>query len=91
MKVKLRRAVKRPIQTINIVGEFIRLDALLKFSGLVMTGGESKQLILDSLVMVNGVTCTQRGKKIHPGDTVVYGDVMLKVISLEKEIVENQT
>lgn len=51
--------------------EFIRLDALLKFAGVAMSGGEAKQAILDGYLLVNGSVCTQRGKKIRPGDVVV--------------------
>ena len=34
------------------------------------TGGEAKLLIQEGQVLVNGEVCTQRGKKIRPGDDV---------------------
>lgn len=49
---------------------FIRLDALLKLSGAVGTGGQAKLLIQNGGVTVNGECCTMRGKKLFPGDTV---------------------
>ena len=55
---------------IDITTEFIRLDALLKFSAAVESGGEAMLLIQDAQVKVNGEICTQRGKKIREGDTV---------------------
>lgn len=55
---------------ITITTEFIKLDALLKFSGLAYTGGEAKILIQEGQVLVNGEVCTMRGKKIRSGDTV---------------------
>lgn len=55
---------------ISITTEFIKLDALLKFSGLVYTGGEAKILIQEGQVLVNGEVCTMRGKKIRSGDIV---------------------
>ena len=55
---------------IKITTEFIKLDALLKFSSMVGSGGEAKMLIQDEQVLVNGEVCTMRGKKIRPGDTV---------------------
>lgn len=58
------------METITIETEFIKLDALLKFAALTGTGGEAKQVITDGMVAVNGETCTMRGKKIRPGDTV---------------------
>ena len=55
-------------ETVTISTPFIRLDALLKFKGEAETGGQAKQMIQDGLV--NGETCTARGKKIKPGDVV---------------------
>ena len=47
---------------INITGEFIRLDALLKFAAFCASGGEAKLRIAAGEVLVNGEACTQRGK-----------------------------
>ena len=55
---------------IHIDTEFIRLDALLKYAGLVQTGGEAKLRIQGGEVRVDGEICTQRGKKLRDGDTV---------------------
>ena len=60
------------METITIETEFLKLDALLKFAALTATGGEAKQVITDGMVAVNGETCTMRGKKIRPGDTVTF-------------------
>ena len=67
------------METITITTEFIKLQDLLKFSGLVYTGGEAKVLIQEGAVSVNGEVCTQRGKKLRPGDTVTFGDKQLAV------------
>ena len=56
------------VEQIKIETPFIRLDALLKFAGLVETGGEAKLVIQDGEVTVNGEVCTMRGKKLRPGD-----------------------
>lgn len=58
------------METIAITGEFIKLDALLKFANLVSSGGEAKLRIAGGEVKVNGEVCTMRGKKLHPGDQV---------------------
>ena len=58
------------MEKIAITSELIKLDAFLKFSGLCETGGEAKLCVEDGLVSVNGEVCTQRGKKLRPGDTV---------------------
>lgn len=58
---------------------FIKLEALLKFEGLSGTGGEAKERIQGGEVRVNGQVCTQRGKKLVPGDTVELDGVRLTV------------
>ena len=57
---------------IPIHTEFIRLDALLKLAGEVPTGGVAKEIIQNGEVTVNGEVCTMRGKKIRPGDDVLF-------------------
>ena len=64
---------------IEIHSEFIELDAFLKLSGLAETGGEAKLMVADGEVLVNGEVCTQRGKKLRPGDTVSFGGETLEV------------
>ena len=54
-------------------GEYITLDALLKASGLVTSGGAAKLLIADGGVRVNGEAETRRGRKLRAGDEVVVG------------------
>lgn len=56
---------------IKITTEFIKLDQLLKFSGIADNGAFAKEIILDGLVKYNGEVCTMRGKKVHPGDKVL--------------------
>lgn len=58
------------MDSILIHTDFIKLDAMLKFAGLVETGGEAKLLIQQGQVQVNGEVCTMRGKKLRSGDTV---------------------
>lgn len=67
--------------TIKIDTEFIKLQDLLKFSGLCETGGQAKIYIQNGEVLVNGEVCTMRGKKIRNGDTAKIGDEEIKVIS----------
>ena len=67
------------IQTTKITTEFIKLDSLLKYEGLVETGGEAKLAIQGGEVKVNGEVCTMRGKKIRPGDQVELDGVTVIV------------
>ena len=64
---------------ISIETEYIKLDSLLKLSGLCEPGGEAKIVINEGLVSVNGEVCPMRGKKIRPGDRVSFDGVLLEV------------
>ena len=57
-------------KTVKIHTEYIKLDDLLKFAGVLGSGGQAKAVIVDGLVKVDGEVCTMRGKKLRSGDTV---------------------
>lgn len=59
------------MESIEISTEFIRLDALLKLTGLVDTGGQAK-FVSKWGSFRQGETCTMRGKKLRSGDTASY-------------------
>ena len=63
------------MKTVVITTEFIKLQDLLKFEKLVDSGGMAKVIIQNGEVMVNGEVCTMRGKKIRPGDDVLFEGV----------------
>ncbi len=67
------------MRDIEIKTEFIKLDALLKFAACVSSGGEAKTAVEEGLVSVNGEVCTMRGKKLRPGDTVIFAGEELKI------------
>ena len=79
MKIKVKVKEKKE-ELVKINTEFIRLDALLKFENLVMSGGEAKAVIQDEMVKYNGEICTMRGKKVYPGDTVEFAGRKMKVV-----------
>ena len=55
------------------------MDQFLKFAGVAETGGHAKQLIKEGIVLFNGEICTQRGKKLYPGDEVTVENYRLLV------------
>ncbi|MCB9136341.1 MAG: RNA-binding S4 domain-containing protein [Anaerolineales bacterium] len=57
----------------------IELAKLLKYEGLVATGGEAKIIITEGHVRVNGEVETRRGKKINVGDVVQVGNESIKI------------
>ena len=67
------------MKTIVIQTEYIKLQDLLKFANLVETGGAAKEAVQAGKVQGNGEACTQRGKKIRPGDQVLFDGEILTV------------
>lgn len=66
-------------ETVTITTEYIKLQDLLKFAGVVDTGGMAKEVIQAGQVKVNGETCAMRGKKLRPGDVAELNGVRLVV------------
>lgn len=55
------------MEEIFIETEFIKLDQLLKFAGIVQMGTDAKYFISEGLVLVDGEVETRRGRKIYDG------------------------
>lgn len=64
---------------VEIKTEYIKLDSLMKFSGLCDTGGFAKELIQQGEVKLNGEICRMRGKKIRSGDEIEAGGYKVRV------------
>ena len=59
----------------------IDLGQLLKFAGLVDTGGDAKALLADGAVAVNGEVDTRRGRTLRDGDVVaVRGEDPVRIV-----------
>ena len=48
----------------------ITLGQLLKFIGMIPTGGEIKSFLMETTIKVNGEHENRRGRKLSPGDVV---------------------
>ncbi len=57
----------------QITTPFIKLDSFLKVENAVSSGGEAKMMIAEGYITVNGEVELRRGRKLYPGDRVVYG------------------
>lgn len=68
------------MEEIKIYTDFIKLDDLLKFAGMLGTGGMAKAVIQDGLVTVDGEVCTMRGKKLRGGEIVSFNGYTVKVV-----------
>lgn len=79
IKVKVKVAEKN-FREVKITTDDIRLDAALKLSSAVSTGGQAKMVIQDNMVKVNGDVCTIRGKKLFDGDEFSFDNKFYKII-----------
>lgn len=61
-----------PVDDVSIGGEMIRLGQFLKFSGLLDSGGDAKEVVIDGYVTVNGEVDRRRGRQLHDGDLVTF-------------------
>jgi ribosome-associated protein len=67
------------MRDIEIHREPIDLYKLLKFEGLVSSGGEGKAVIDQGLVVVNGEIETRKRRKIISGDVVEYAGEQFRI------------
>lgn len=60
--------------------DFIKLGQLMKAAGLSDTGSDAKDEILSGNVKVNDEVELRRGRKLRDGDTVSFGQKVIRVI-----------
>jgi ribosome-associated protein len=68
------------MQQIKLREDYIKLGQALKAAGLVESGVDAKNEILDGMVKVNGAVEYQRGKKLYDGDLVEFNGEQIKII-----------
>ncbi|MFV0499005.1 MAG: RNA-binding S4 domain-containing protein [Bacilli bacterium] len=59
---------------IYIKGDFIQLNKLLKYAGIISTGGEAKFFIEDNDIKLNGNSVYELRKKIRVGDNLTINN-----------------
>jgi ribosome-associated protein len=70
------------MEIIYLRDEFIKLGQALKAAGFVDSGVEAKEVIQESLVLVNGEVDTRRGRKLYEGDVVSFENQTIKIEKL---------
>lgn len=60
------------MKNVKIETEYIKLDQFLKWSDIVPTGTESRILISENKIKVNGQVEVRRGKKLRKGDIIEF-------------------
>jgi ribosome-associated protein len=66
--------VPADVRTVEISREPVELYKILKFEGMVGSGGEAKAVIAAGQVLVNAKIETQKRKKIVAGDTIEFNN-----------------
>ncbi|MCI8691670.1 MAG: RNA-binding S4 domain-containing protein [Lachnospiraceae bacterium] len=67
------------MEIVHLREEYIKLGQALKAAGLTGSGVESKIVIQDGRVKVNGEIETRRGKKLVAGDKVEYNGEVIQI------------
>jgi len=76
-------------QHFEISDDYIELNKLLKASGLCETGGQTKAIIEDGLVIVDEEVETRKRRKIKNGMIVKYNNQSLLIVV--KKLENNST
>ena len=67
------------MDVIKLRDEYIKLGQALKAAGLVESGAQAKDVILEGLVQVNGENDTRRGRKLYAEDVITFDGEEVKI------------
>jgi len=68
------------MQDVIINREPVELYKVLKFEGLVGTGGEAKLVVADGLVLVNGEPEMRKRCKLKAGDVIEFNNQSYRLV-----------
>ena len=68
------------MSVVEITKEPVELYKILKFEGLVASGGEAKMVIGAGHVRVNGEVETRKRKKIVSGDIIKFAGQTIRIL-----------
>ena len=67
------------MRQVDINKEPVELFKILKFEGIVSSGGQAKLVISDGQVTVNGEVETRKRRKVVAGDIFVFAEEELQI------------
>ena len=67
------------VHIVEISKEPVELYKILKFEGMVTSGGEAKAVVAAGQVLVNGKVETQKRKKIVSGDSIEFNSKTITI------------
>lgn len=68
------------MQEIEFESQMIALKDLLKATSILPTGGLAKGIIKEEGVLLNDEPCYIPGKKLYPGDVVIFDDIKITIV-----------
>ena len=71
------------MRTVEITRQPVELYKILKFEGMVSSGGEAKMVIDQGYVLVNGEVETRKRKKIVSGDIIEFGEDTIRILFIK--------
>ena len=71
------------MRTVEITRQPVELYKILKFEGMVGSGGEAKMVIDEGYVLVNGEVETRKRKKIVSGDIIEFGEDTIRILFIK--------
>ena len=72
------------MRVVEITSEPVELYKILKFEGMVASGGEAKLVISEGLVLVNGKVETRKRKKIVAGDIIEFNQEKIRIQTISR-------
>ena len=67
------------MREVEVTKEPVELYKILKFEGMVSSGGEAKSVIANGQVSVNGKKETRKRNKIFSGDIIEFGNEKIRI------------
>ena len=71
------------MRTVEITRQPVELYKILKFEGMVSSGGEAKMVIDEGFVLVNGEVETRKRKKIISGDIIEFAEDTIRILFIK--------
>ncbi len=74
-----KKKLSMEIREVEVSKEPLELYKILKFEGMVSSGGEAKSVISEGQVLVNGKVETRKRKQIVSGDIIEFGEEKIRI------------
>lgn len=68
------------MKKIEIFGEYIKLDQILKKLDFISSGGETGMFLQSHSILLNGQKVSEKRKKIRPGDILQIDEESYQIV-----------